>query len=205
MKKSIVVISPIFIIIICQLIPFIWGKNLGTHIFIPILLTYWFLLAALTLFYGRKSIKKWLETPKGHWIWAILLILLGLANLPFFLLNLGVLGKASLLIPHILFFLINPWLEEFYWRGLLIDNTTNWPPWIANLYSTIFFTVYHTSYAWYAELFRGIPFYTFILISSVIMILSYQKTKSLWWGIICHILTNIFTLSIPVFYNMIKI
>jgi membrane protease YdiL (CAAX protease family) len=205
MKKNIVVISPIFIIIICQLIPFIWGKDLETRIFIPILLTYWMLIAALVFFYGRKSIKKWLGKPKGHWIWAILLILLGLVNLPFFLLNISVLGNISLLIPHILFFLINPWLEEFYWRGLLIDKTNNWPPWVANLYSTILFTIYHTSYAWHAKLFRGIPFYAFILITAVIMVLSYQRTKSLWWGIICHFLTNIFTLSIPVLYNMIEI
>ena len=205
MKKSIVIISPIAILLICQLIPFIWGKELETRIFIPILLTYWTLLFILIFVFGRKSIKKWLVVPKGHWIWAVLLILLGLANLPFFLLNIDVLKNGSLLIPHILFFLINPWLEEFYWRGLLIDNTKSWQPWFANLYSTILFTLYHTSYAWHAELFRGIPFYVFILISAVIMVLSYQRTKSLWWGIICHFLTNIFTLSIPVFYNMIKI
>ena len=124
MKKSILVLSPIFIIIICQLIPFIRGEDLKTNIFIPILLTYWILIAALVFFYGRKSIKKWLKKPQGHWIWAILLFLLGLVNLPFFLSNIGVLGNVTLLIPHILFFLINPCLEEFYWRGLLIDETT---------------------------------------------------------------------------------
>ena len=42
---------------------------------------------------------------------------------------------------------------------LIIDRTTNWPPWIANVYSTLFFTLCHTSFAWHAELFRGIPFY----------------------------------------------
>ena len=113
--------------------------------------------------------------------------------------------KCLIVNPPYIFFLINPWLEEFYWRGLLIDKTNNWPPWIANLYSTILFTIYHTSYAWHAELFRGIPFYAFILITAVIMVSSYQRTKSLWWGIIFHFLTNIFTLSIPVFYNMIEI
>jgi membrane protease YdiL (CAAX protease family) len=205
MKKSIVILSPLLIIIVCQLIPFIWGKDLEIHIFIPILLTYWILISALVFYFGRKRLKKWLGRPQGHWIWAILLILLGLVNLPFFLLNIRVLGNVSLLIPHVLFFLVNPWLEEFYWRGLLIDETQNWSPWFANLYSTILFTIYHTSYAWYSELFRGIPFYAFILISAAIMVLSYQRTKSLWWGITCHILTNIFTLSIPVFLNMIKI
>ena len=205
MKKTVIILSPIVLIIICQLIPIIWGEHLGANIFIPILLTYWLLISAIVLIYGRKSLGKWLEKPKGHWIWLILLILLGLANLPFFLMNIGVLGKVSLVIPHVLFFLINPWLEEFYWRGLLIDETTKWPPWVANVYSNIFFTLYHTSYAWQAELFRGIPFYAFILVSAVIMVISYQKTKSLWWGIICHFLTNILTLSIPVFYNMIEI
>jgi membrane protease YdiL (CAAX protease family) len=204
-RKSIVVFSPIVIILICQLIPFLWGKDLEARIFIPILLTYWILIGALVFIYGRTSLKKWLGKPQGHWIWAILLILLGLANLPFFLSNVSVLGKASLLIPHILFILINPWLEEFYWRGLLIDETTHWKPWMANVYSTVLFTIYHTSYAWHAELFRGIPFYAFIIVSAFIMVVSYQRTKSLWWGIICHFLTNIFTLSIPVFYNLIEI
>ena len=205
MKKSLVILSPILLIIICQLIPLIWGKTLGEKIFIPILLTYWILIVTIILIYGRKSIRKWLAKPIGHWIWLALMLILGLANLPFFLSNIGVLGKVSILLPHILFILVNPWLEEFYWRGILIDETQKWSPWMANLYSTLLFTLYHTSYAWHAELFRGIPFYAFILLSSAIMVMSYQRTKSLWWGLICHILTNTFTLSIAVFFNMIEL
>lgn len=205
MKKLFVVLSPIVLIVICQLISIIWGQKLEERIYIPILLTYWILIAFLVFVYGRNKIRKWLGKPKGHWIWAVLLVFLGLVNLPFFLSNISVLGNASILIPHLLFVIINPWLEEFYWRGLLIDETIKWPPWMANIYSTLFFTIYHTSYAWHAELFRGIPFYAFILLSSSIMVLSYQRTKSLWWGMICHILTNTFTLSIAVFNNMIKL
>jgi len=205
MKKSLVVLSPVLLIIVCQMIPLIWGKDLGERVFIPILLTYWVIISAMVLAYGRKSMKKWLGKPKGHWIWLVLLAFLGLANLPFFLSNIGVLGNSSILLPHIIFIMVNPWLEEFYWRGVLIDETSNWAPWKANLYSTVIFTLYHTSYAWHAELFRGIPFYAFILLSSAIMVLSYQRTRSLWWGLICHILTNTFTLSIAVFYNMIDL
>ena len=203
-KKTVLILSPLLILVICQLIPLIWGEALGTRIFIPILITYWVFIFAMIAVYGLKNIKTWLQKPQGHWIWAVILIVLGLTNIPFFLMNISVLAKASLLLPHIVFFLINPWLEEFYWRGVLIDATEHWPKWASVAYSTVLFTAYHTSYAYQAELFRGIPFYAFTFFATVFMAISYIKTKSLWWGMICHILTNILTLSIPVFLNMIE-
>lgn len=198
------IISPVLAIIITQVSAIFFGKYLNTLVYIPILLIYWTFIVFLVCLYGCQNIKKWLQKPQGHWIWAVLIISMGFMTLPMFIKDMKLLGTASVFIPHIVFFLINPWMEEYYWRGLILDATEKWPLWISLLYSSILFTIYHTAFAWYAVLFRGPFFYLFVFIISIFLGLVYKKTSSLWWGIFAHFLNNVFSLSIPVFLNMVK-
>ena len=48
-----------------------------------------------------------------------------------------------LIVLWLLFALINPFFEEFYWRGLLLDYTNKWNKWISIIYSTILFVASH--------------------------------------------------------------
>ncbi|TSB47469.1 CPBP family intramembrane glutamic endopeptidase [Alkalicoccobacillus porphyridii] len=42
------------------------------------------------------------------------------------------------------FALVNPWFEELYWRGLLLDAAIEWfPKWISVCYSALFFVLSH--------------------------------------------------------------
>src|SRR5690606_19379190 len=51
--------------------------------------------------------------------------------------------QAVVFVAWLLFAMINPWLEEGYWRGLMLDATRHWPRWASNLYSTSLFTLNH--------------------------------------------------------------
>ena len=198
------VLTPIVILVVTQVTVLVLGKYLNAGVYVPIILIYWVTIVLILYKYGFDHIRNWLKKPQGHWGWIILATLLGLSSLPLFLNNYQLLGNPAVLIPHIVFFLINPWLEEFYWRGLLIDVTEKWPVWIAGLYSSVLFTVWHTAFAWYSLAVRELSFYIPVLILGISMVLIYKKTKSLWLCIASHMLINILNMGIPVLMNMVE-
>jgi len=202
--NSFFIISPVLIFLITQAIAVLFGKALNSLVYIPIILIYWAVLVFILIKYGTGNIRKWLQKPQGHWVWIIIALLVGFSSLPLFLQHYQVFRDLSILIPTILFFLINPWLEEFYWRGLLIDVTQNWPAWISILYSTVLFTLWHSAFAWYSDGAKSVPFYLAVLILGLVMALIYKNTKSVWLAVISHMMINILNLSIPSLLNMIE-
>ena len=198
------IISPVLILFITQAAAIFLGKFLGDLVYIPIILIYWAALGLIILKYGTDHIKHWLKKPQGHWIWLVIAGLVSLSTLPLFLQHYDFLRYLAVLIPSVIFFLINPWLEEFYWRGMLIDVTEKWPAWVSIIYSSILFTLWHTAFAWYSIGVRSLSFYLPVLILGLVMGLIYKNTKSLWQAILSHMLINIFNLGIPVLMNMIE-
>ena len=203
-EKQLFTLTPIIILAITQVTAIILGKYLETFVYLPIILIYWAVIVLFLNKYGLNNIRRWLNKPKGHWGWMILAVLLGLSSLPLFINNIQVFRNTSVLIPHILFFLINPWLEEFYWRGLLIDVTNKWPAWVSVVYSTVLFTLWHTAFAWYSIGVRDLFFYIPVFLLGIFMALIYRKTKSLWLCVGSHMLINIFNMGIPVLMNLIE-
>ena len=197
-------ISPVFIIIITQIIAIGLGRTLGAMVYLPIILIYWGGLVFILYKYGFDHIKVWLKKPQGHWGWGIFAALLGISSLPLFLNNVQLFSNISVLIPHIIFFLINPWIEEFYWRGLLIDGTGKWPVLLSGLYSSVLFTVWHSAFAWYSQGVRSLSFFMPVFMLGIFMVLIYKKTKSLWLCIASHMLINIFNMGIPVLMNLVE-
>ena len=67
----------------------------------------------------QDSIKDWLKKPLRNVGSIILALMMGIIPLPIFLMHYGLLKPWEIWPPWILLALINPWIEEFYWRGLL--------------------------------------------------------------------------------------
>ncbi len=61
--------------------------------------------------------------------------------------------------------LINPWVEEFYWRGLLLEYTKNWTNWTAILFTSLVFALSHAVFGVNSELNSGLT----VMISTFIM------------------------------------
>ena len=135
--KRIVLISPFLITIVNVIIAFTFGEIIGKWAFIPIVLIEWVLFLFFVFKYGggAASIKKWLQKPKGFSIWTALTVLMGLITLPLFLMHYNTLTDWKIWLPWLLLALINPWIEEFYYRGFLLDNTREWKNWKAILFS----------------------------------------------------------------------
>ncbi|MGB4769848.1 MAG: CPBP family intramembrane glutamic endopeptidase [Chitinophagaceae bacterium] len=204
-ETRIVLLSPFIIIGVNILVAFVFGKLIGKWAFAPVILIEWILFAFFIHKYGGSSkYQRWLGKPKGSWGWLLLCIVIGLSTLPIFLQHFRLLNSISLILPWILIWLINPFMEEFYWRGLLLDHTQHWKKWIAVLATALLFAVNHYVFAINADLFKGLPVFLSTLVMGLVWTLVYLKTKSLRWTILAHFLVDFLNLSVPSFLDLYK-
>ncbi len=202
-KNKIVIVSPFLIIAANFGVAYIFGQIIGKWAFIPMILVGWALwLFFILKFGGVGSIKKWLKKPSGPFGWGILAIIIGLIPLPIFLMHSNTLTGWQVWLPWILLALINPWIEEFYWRGLLLDYTKNWPNWASILFTSALFSINHAAFGLNSEVNSGFELVISTLIMGLVWAIVYKKTNSLRWVIFSHFLVDFLNLSTPAFLDL---
>jgi membrane protease YdiL (CAAX protease family) len=203
-NSTFILLSPLAVVAFGTLVIRIAEKSLGVWAWVPWILTYWALLLLLVLVgAGRPGIKRWMGPPRGSWLWSALAVGLALPALTVFLGSTHLLRPAQVWVPWLLVALINPFLEEWYWRGLLLDTAHKWPTWLALGVTSLFFSLNHLLGIGVTSIGGRHPFLllnTFVL--GVIFGLIYKKTGSLRWVIVSHIIADLFGLSVPVFLNL---
>lgn len=202
-EKRIVLLSPFLIIAVNFGVAFLFGRMVGKWAFMPMIAIGWLLWLFFILKFGKaESIINWLKKPTGKIWWAFLAIVTGLIPLPLFIFHYNTLSDWSVWMPWIILALVNPWIEEFYWRGLLLDFTKNWSNWISVLYSSFLFSINHAAFGINSKLNSGLE----ILLSTLIMGIAwgfvYKKTKSLRWTIFAHFLVDFLGLSVSAFLDL---
>lgn len=202
-KKSIVLLSPFVIIAINFGIAYLFGNIIGKWAFIPIILIEWCLFLFFILKYSSNTIRKeWLQRSKGNFGWNILALFVGFLPLPLFLMHYETLGSWQVWLPWILLALINPWLEEFYWRGLLLEYTKNWSNWIAIIFTSSLFALNHAVFGVNSELNSGITVIISTFVMGIFWGLVFKKVNSLRWIILAHFLVDFFNLSAASFLDL---
>ncbi len=203
-KERLVLLSPIFMVIICHLVARISSSMIGKWAFIPVMLTMWAVCWIMISLSGKSAIQnKWLGKSKGKWGWKVLVLLIGLLPLPVFLLHWDLLKAWEIFIPYILIAVINPFMEEFYWRGVLLDRLTHLPHWQGVLYAAFFFALYHPlSFGVFSELNAGYTVFVSTFVMGLIWGIAYKKIGSLRWMIFSHFLVDSFNLSVPAFLDL---
>jgi membrane protease YdiL (CAAX protease family) len=202
-NKTHAISSPIIVIVFCNIFVLIFTKYISEWVFLPTVIIYWSLSFIISLkISGKESIKNYFNKPQGSKGWLILSIFIGFIPFSILLLNINLLHDPKIIIIWLIFSLLNPFFEQIYWRGFLLENTFKSKT-LCTIYSTVLFTLKHL-------LIWGIFSYgnrnIFTIISLIIMgtvwCLVKYKTKSLWWNIISHIMVDIFNLSVFVFLNL---
>lgn len=202
-RRAIVLASPFLITAINFLVAYVFGDIIGKWVFIPIILIEWCLFMFFVLrFGGVNSIKKWLKKPSGSFGWSILALAMGTISLPLFLMHWELLSPWEVWIPWILLALVNPWIEEFYYRGLLLDYTSNWPNWVAILFTGSVFAINHSVFGMNSELNSGYTIIIATFVMGIIWGIVYKKTISLRWVILAHFLVDFFGLSAAAFLDL---
>ncbi len=203
-KRKLILLSPLLIIALGYLTAKIGGYYLGVWSWIPLTIIIWSAMVFF-IFYGtnKEARLKWLQPSKGKWGWLVLAILVGFIPLPLLLFHWQLLIPTEIWVSWLIFGFVNPWIEESYWRGLLMDATGNWKPWQVIGYTSILFAASHPI-MWGVNSVANFTPEVFMstLIMGVIWAVVYYKTQSIRWVIASHILVDLFNLSIPVFLNL---
>ena len=202
-NKQVVITSPFLVIVTNLATAYAFGSIIGKWAFIPMVVIGWTLwLFFILKFGGRKSLKKWLKKPYGSWGWGVLALMVGLIPLPLFLQHVETLAGWQVWLPWILLALINPWMEEFYWRGLLLDYLKSWPNWVSIVFTSILFAANHIAFGVNSEINSGFEVVVSTLIMGLIWAIVYKQTGSLRWAIVSHFLVDFFGLSAASFLDL---
>ena len=132
----------------------------------------------------------------------MLALIIGLIPLPIFLLHFDTLSGWEIIIPWFLLAAINPWIEEFYWRGLLLDYTENWPSWISIMFTSLLFAGNHAAFGINSKVNSGFELVISTLIMGLVWAFIYKKTKSVRWLVFSHFLADFLSLSSPAFLDL---
>lgn len=120
--------------------------------------------------------------------------------------------SVPLVTAWFLFAIVNGICEEMYWHGFLLDETHHLPHYVGIASSALLFTAIHPIMLGVfshiqafdpARPFALLPFIAILAVLSVSYCLSYLNTRSLRWPAFSHILSDLGTLSIFGFMNMI--
>lgn len=203
-QKRILILSPIAVLTIGQLTIRLFASLWGVWSWLPFWLVYILVLAMLvSMNGGRTRIASWLAPSRARWWWAVIACAVPMAmTLPIFLPNWTLLLSLPVLFSTLLFVAVNPFMEEFYWRGVLLDATHTWPRWLSISYSVLFFTLHHLWIGVIAAAGRHPSALAGPVLMGTVWALTYKSTGNLRLPIIGHILANLFSLSIPVFLNV---
>ncbi len=204
-NRLLVYLSPIIIIMINSIVAILFGKIIGKWAFIPIIIIEWCLFAFFIVKSGNENqIRMWLSKPKGSLLWLFLSIFISSGTLFIFLKHYQLLNSWEIIVPWLLLAFINPFMEEFYWRGLLLDYTTKWKTWLAIIVTSLLFALNHYVFAINSELFRGLPVFISTFLMGIVWAITYKKTRSLTWTILAHFLVDFLNLSVPSFLDLYK-
>jgi len=200
-KKIMGYVSPLERIIICSIAAVLLYRVMGRWVFIPVFVLYWGISFLITVkFAGISGIKNWLQKPSGKMVWLILSVLVGFIPFQIFLTNLQII-TVPLMLLSIPFVLLNPFFEELYWRGFVLDFTFKSKV-LSSLYSSILFIISHL-FIWGVFSYGNRNYFLIgsLAIMSTVWCIVRMKTRSLWWCIISHFLVDVFNLMVFVMLN----
>lgn len=201
-KKIIAFASPIALIAICSISTVLLNKVMGEWIFLPAFILYWALSFLIIMkFTGISGIKNWLEKPEGKIRWLILSIIVGFIPFTILLSNVHLL-TVPLIFLSIAFAIVNPFFEQLFWRGFLLDFTFKSKT-LASIYSSVLFILGHL-FIWGVFSYGNRNYFLIgsLAIMSAVWCVVRIKTKSLWWCIISHFLVDIFNLMVLIMMNI---
>lgn len=203
-RRLLVVLSPILLIAACRAVQHVAGRVLGVWAWVPTMLFFWASIAGLIVWVGGvESVARWLQPARGPWVWRLLALMAGLLSLPGFIRHGDVVRPPAILFLWLTFAAVNPWFEEGYWRGVLLDATERWGGLLSVSYSATWFAVSHPL-VWgvHSVGLRHWAIVPVLAAVGAVWAVAYRRSGSLRWPVAGHMCADLFGLSVPVLLNI---
>ena len=198
------VLSPALLIATCAIVQVVAGQILGVWAWVPTMLVFWLVIGAfLRGFSHRASPRSRFRPASGSFMWSVLAVVAGLLSLHGFLRHWSLLTDWQLLTAWAVFALVNPWFEESYWRGLIMDSAASWGRASSLLYSSALFAASHPLiWGIHSLPLRKIEAVGALFVVGLLWGLAYQRTGTLRWCVVGHMLANLFGLAALTLLNL---
>jgi CAAX protease family protein len=198
-----VLLFPIGVIGVCRGVQHAAGPFLGAWAWLPTMMVFWCAISGVIVWSRRdRPTDSWFAAPRGPGWWSFLAAGIGILSAREFVSGWRTLESPGVLLLWLGFGLVNPWFEESYWRGLLIDATRGIPL-LGVIYSSVAFAVSHPLIWGVHSVALRHPVAVFGLgVAGAVWGLAYWRTGSLRWAIVGHSCANLLGLSVPVLLNL---
>ena len=187
-------IIPIGVILLGIIVGRVFFIFLNNWAWIPIILFYWTAIGLVIYFDYKKNLKNPIDYFKGYKFklsTVILSLLVGLIPLPILLKYFYLFDANYLIIFWILIAIINPFFEEIFWRGYMLDVSPKIPFWIKAIVSSILFAVAHPlTWGIFSANMLTIEVLISVFIMGVTWSFVYKKSKSLLLPYFSHLLVD---------------
>jgi len=200
-----VIASPLIIIAFGFLTATGFNHVIQGWAWIPLAIVYWSAMGyCIWRFKGSKHLGHWLNQSKKAPFWVTITMLVGIFPLSILLMNYHLFDSMWLVLFWIAFALVNPWFEEYYWRGILLDALlVRLPKWAAVLYTTILFVISHPlMWGVFSYASKSYHLYIYLFVAGIVWAITYLKTKSLRYVILSHFIVDIGNLTVLTFLNI---
>lgn len=197
-------LSPILLVAVCASVQVGAGQIIGVWAWVPTMFCFWAAIALfLRGFSSHRSAWSRFRPASGNVAWSVLAVAAGLFSLHGFLRHWTLLTSPHLIVAWLVFALVNPWFEESYWRGLLIDATASWGKLLSLLYSSAWFAASHPLiWGIHSVPLRKLEAVGALFFVGTLWGLAYQRTNSLRWCVAGHMLANLLGLAALVLLNL---
>ncbi|HHU53164.1 MAG TPA: CPBP family intramembrane metalloprotease [Clostridiaceae bacterium] len=200
--KNPAVTAPPMIILLGFLVAQTANTVIGAWSFIPLALVYWFSIIYVVK-PDKASFFDVMKKSTGSLVWRLIAYIPAMFTLVAFVMGLQMIKITPLLtILSVIFILINPVMEEMFWRAWLLPRL----PWgqVANIaYSTLLFTLSHyCMWGVFSVTIRSSMMLMPLIIMAILWSVSFLKSGSLRHCVIAHALVDTFNLSVWVFLNL---
>ncbi len=196
------VLAPPAIILLGFLVALTANALIGAWAFIPLALVYWLSIICVVK-PDRESFSELVRKSQSRSVWHFLPYFPALFTLVAFIWGLRVITITPLLTAlSVVFILVNPVLEELFWRAWLLPQLP-WGEAVNVAYSTLMFTLSHyLMWGVFSITIRSRMMFMPLVIMGGLWSVAFLKTGSLRHCIIAHALVDTFNLSVWVFLNL---
>ncbi len=197
-----IVFMPFIILLAGWLTATFFNNIIGEWAFIPVAIVYWGLIG-LTTKLKFKQIGELFIKPKVSSKVNAMAYIPCLLCMVAFIWGIQVISLKPLLIMlTIIFVVINPIMEEAYWRKYLMDHL-EWRNTLKVIFTTTLFALSHPlMWGVFSVTIRSTVMTIPLIVMGIVWSIVYIKTKTIKHCIIAHGLVDLMSLSIWVFLNL---
>jgi membrane protease YdiL (CAAX protease family) len=201
-RDTLLLLSPVLVIGLSTVAAVVSCEHAGAMAWAPPMPIYWALMALYILALTRKAERRWFRpsTPSAWRFLTLLTCVMAIAPVLATAKSYEAphLGAAALWLTVVL---INPLVEECYWRGALIDAGARlgWPAWWRGLFSALCFGVSHPAIIGVnVALVAGWTGFVGAAVFGLIWAIGYLATQSLRWSWATHLISDMASIAIIV-------